>query len=68
MKIFSLRLFFGNVKVTQYCPGYVGSFLAGIMAELGPDMLTGRRKEKTKWLQSVIQSEITVRNKRRLRA
>lgn len=36
--------------MTQYCPGYVGSFLADIRAELRPenkDRKTGREDEAT---------------------
>ena len=54
--------------MTQYSADYVGSFLVNIRAELDQRTRTGRREENTKQLVSVIQSGISVRNKRRLGA
>ena len=54
--------------MTQYSADYVGSFLVNIRAELDQRTRTGRREENTKQLVSVIQSGISIRNKRRLRA
>lgn len=43
METFSLDLFFSNDMLTQYCPGYVGGFLADIRAELRPEN-NGKRR------------------------
>lgn len=45
MEIFLINSLFGNDIMTQCCPGYVGSFLLDIRAELRPEN-KGRKEER----------------------